>query len=77
MNIVLIIKDLFNNKGPWFNHKGLNSKKSLLIKKDKLVYNENKLASIFNENFIIVTSDLELRNPPTKKLMKILSHSSF
>lgn len=50
---------------PYFNNKGLNSYKSLLSERDNLVYSENKLASIFNDYSTIVTSNLELRNPPT------------
>ena len=41
------------------------------IPRDKLVYNEYKLASIFNDYFIIITSDLKLRNPQTKTPTKI------
>ena len=31
------------------------------------VYSENKLTSIFDNYFITITSDLKLKNPPTKK----------
>lgn len=39
----------------------------------KLVYNENKLASNFNNSSISVASNLELNNPPTKKANKNLN----
>ena len=44
---------------------------SFYLSRDKLIYNENKLASIFSDYFIIATSNLEVRNPRTKKLINI------
>ena len=52
------IKSYFSNKA--------NSNKLLITERDKLVYNKNNgLPSIFINDFISTTSNLELKNPLT------------
>ena len=66
----LNIKDLSSNKKfwktikPYFSNKGLNGNKFLLIENDNLISNEKDLASIFNNFFINITSDLHLKEAP-------------
>ena len=54
----LNIRGLPDNRKFWktiklyFSNEGLNSNMLLLIERDKLVYNENKFASVFN-NYLI------------------------
>ena len=44
---------------------------SFYLSRDKLIQNENKLASIFSDYFIFATSNLKIINSRTKKLINI------
>ena len=44
---------------------------SFYLSRDKLIHNENKLASIFSDYFIFATSNLKIINSRTKKLINI------
>ena len=57
----------------YFSNKGLNSNKLLLTERDKLFYNENKLASTFGSYSENITPNLILKNPPTNKAKENLT----
>ena len=63
----LNIKDLTDDKESWktikpfFSHKGLNSNKLMLRKKDVVFADEKTLATMMNNYFVNVTPDLDLK----------------
>ena len=57
----------------YFSNKGLNSNKLLFTERDKLFYNENKLASTFRSYSENITPNLILKNPPTNKAKENLT----
>ena len=53
---------------PYFSNKGLNSNKLLLKEKGNLVSDEKELATIINNFFINIVTDLELKKVSKSKL---------
>ena len=67
------LKDISDNKKfwkcvtPYFSEKGSASTKLMLIENEEILTNESKLANVFNDFFLNVTADIDIKRYPCMK----------